>query len=104
MSSESIYQARLVKKLLRMFPGAFILKNDPSENQGVPDLLIIFGNTWAMLEVKTSSSAPIQPNQEYYIEMFNEMSFAAFIYPENERAVLDALQFAFGFGRETRVS
>jgi hypothetical protein len=48
-----------------------------------------------MLEVKASADAPEQPNQEYYVNSLDAMSFAAFIYPENEEEVLDDLQSAF---------
>lgn len=96
MKSEAAYQAKLIKKLQTLFPNCFILKNDPSERQGMPDILILFNNLWAMLEVKLSQTAPIQPNQEYYVDMFNDMSFASFIYPEIEEQVLNDLQFALG--------
>ena len=104
MPNEAVYQGKLIKKLERLFPGCFIMKNDPSENQGVPDLLILFRDQWAMLEVKISSVASNQPNQDYYIQKFGEMSFASFINPQNEVEVLDDLQSAFGVSREARVS
>lgn len=91
---ESAYQAQLIKELYNMFPGCIILKNDTDYRQGIPDLLILYGDRWAALEVKSSEDGPYQPNQEYYISEMNEMSFAAFIYPENEEEVLDALQQA----------
>lgn len=89
---ESAYQAKLIKKLRRMFPGCVILKNDSGYLQGIPDLSIFYRDRWAMLEVKESADSPLQPNQDVYVEMLNEMSFAAFIYPSNEREVLRALQ------------
>lgn len=97
--SEAVYQKHLIKKLLSMFPGSFIIKNDPDENQGIPDLLILFGDRWAMLEVKALTSSSIQPNQEYYVSFFNEMSFCSFINPRIEEQVLHDLQHAFGFIR-----
>jgi len=100
---ESVYQAQLIKKLRKIFPGCFILKNDPDYIQGVPDLVILWGGRWAALEVKASRSAPVQPNQEYYVALMAEMSFAAFIYPENEAEILDALQQALQPGRDSRV-
>jgi hypothetical protein len=48
-----------------------------------------------MLEVKASEDAPLRPNQGYYVRKLNDMSFAAIIYPENEKEVLAALQEAF---------
>lgn len=100
---ERNYQAQLIKKLRRRFPGCVILKNDSSYMQGVPDLIILYGRFWAMLEVKTHVNAPEQPNQEYYVEILNEMSFAAFIYPDNEEEVLNALQHAFQLEGDTRI-
>lgn len=96
MRNETAYQAKLIRTIQRMLPGCFVIKNDPSLNQGVPDLLILFGCNWAMLEVKISARAPYQPNQEYYLEHFGEMAYAATIYPENEEEILRDLQFAFG--------
>jgi hypothetical protein len=95
---ERNYQAKLIKKLRALLPGCFILKNDSSYMQGVPDLLVLFGTRWAMLEVKKAYPRPgsddFEPNQEYYIEKLNDMSFCACIYPTNENEVLRALQSA----------
>lgn len=85
---EAAYQTKLIKRLEAMFPGCHIQRGDPSELQGIPDLLILFGGRWAMLEVKTSADAKDQPNQPYYVEKFNNMSFAAVIHPQNEEGVL----------------
>lgn len=93
--TENAYQAKLIRKLKRLFPGCEILKNDPNYVQGILDLTIFWGPTWAMLEVKASADARERPNQGYYVKQMNDMSFAAFIYPENEEEVLTALQEAF---------
>jgi hypothetical protein len=99
---ESKYQRELIKRLRVMFPGCVILKNDSSYLQGILDLSILYGDKWAMLEVKASATAPHQPNQDYYVEKFNGMSYAAFIYPENEEEVLSEIQQALRPGRRTR--
>lgn len=96
---EGEYQTRLIRRLTDMFPGCFILKNDSSYMQGVPDLLILFGYRWAMLEVKMDLLSPMQPNQEYYIGILDDMSFASFINPATEEDVLHELQRAFGLSR-----
>lgn len=101
---ESKYQAQLIKKLKDMFPGCEVLKNDTSYIQGIQDLTILYGPRWATLEVKGEAGAPVRPNQPYYVERHNEMSFSAFIYPENEEEVLNELQSALEPRRAARVS
>lgn len=104
---ERFYQASLIKTLRIVFEDCFILKNDSGYLQGVPDLLILWRDRWAILEVKAkrpTKASDFEPNQEYYLELLNGMSFAACIYPENEGEVLDALQQAFGLRRTTRVA
>lgn len=101
---ESEYQQGLVKRIKQRFPGAIVIKNDSGLIQGIPDLTVLFKRNWAMLEVKAAEDSPVQPNQEYYIELFDELSFAAFIYPENEEEVLDAIQQSFQPRRKARVS
>lgn len=91
---ESEYQARLINRLSIEFPGCIVLKNDANYLQGILDLTIFWGPRWGMLEVKASERSKERPNQRYYVEQFNTMGFAAFIYPENEEEVLNALQEA----------
>lgn len=97
--SESKFQAELIKELKYIFDGCVILKNDASYLQGVPDILILYKNTWAMLEVKASLHARRRPNQDYWIDVLDEMSFAAFICPENKEEILNGLQHTFGVFR-----
>lgn len=93
---ESDYQAKLKKKVQALLPGAIVLVMPGNILQGFPDILILNENGWAALEVKVSWSAKRQPNQDYYVDLLGEMSFADYIYPENEEVVLDALQQALG--------
>jgi len=93
---ENEYQGQLIKKIERLIPGAFVLKNDPNYIQGIPDLLILYRDKWAILEVKRSANEKHQPNQDYYIEHFGEWVYSSFIFPENEEEVLNELQRAFG--------
>lgn len=101
---EATYQGKLIKKIKEMLPGCVVLKNDPAYLQGVPDLLVMYGERWGALEVKTSETAHRQPNQDYYVEKMNNMSYASFIYPENERQVLDELQRALHRGARVSVA
>ena len=90
---ENHYQASLIKRIEARFPGCFVEKADAALIQGIPDLTVYFpGGFWAKLEVKASRNAEHQPNQDFYVDKFSKMSYAAFIYPENEDAVLDELE------------
>lgn len=92
---ESKFQAKLIQELKSMFEGCIVMKNDSSYIQGIPDLIILHKNRWASLEVKKSARASKQPNQEYYVDKMNEMSFSRFIYPENKDEVLEELYLYF---------
>ena len=96
MALERDFQAKLIKELKMIFKGCIIMKNDSSYIQGIPDLIILFEDKWAALEVKKSATASHRPNQEYYVEKMNNMSFSRFIYPENKDEVLSKLKKAFG--------
>jgi hypothetical protein len=99
---ENAYQAELIKRIKRLLPGCVVLKNDTGYMQGIPDLTILWKKHWACLEVKKSRRSPEQPNQDWYVNTLDSMSFAAFIYPENEEDVLHDLQQAFGVGGASR--
>lgn len=92
---ESNFQHELIKDLKRLFPGCIVMKNDPSYIQGIPDLIVLYQDKWATLECKKSAGAEKQPNQDYYVERMDEMSFSRFIYPENKEEILNELQQAF---------
>lgn len=95
MSMERDFQARLIKDLKERLPGCIVVKNDPDYIQGIPDLLVLFGPHWAALECKKSLGSPHQPNQDYYVDKMNRMSYANFICPENKEEVLNELQSTF---------
>ncbi len=92
---ESKFQSDLIKEIKDRFPGCIVMKNDASYIQGIPDLLILSGDKWASLECKKSEKAKHRPNQDYYVEKMNSMSFSAFIYPENKEEVLNELGRSF---------
>lgn len=88
---ESIFQSNLKKELKKLFPGCIITKLDSGDIQGIPDLLILYKDKWATLENKRSKNASKRPNQEYYVDKMDKMSFSRFIYPENKEEVLNEL-------------
>ena len=92
---ERDFQSKLKKELKEMFPGCIVTKLDSGDIQGIPDLLILYKNKWATLENKRSANASHRPNQDYYVEKMNQMSFSRFIYPENKEEVLNELYKTF---------
>lgn len=101
---ENRFKTKLVNELEDLFPGCIIIHGDANEIQGIPDIIILYENKWAALEGKKYEGASHRPNQDYYVEKMNQMSFAAFIYPENKEEVLYELQQALRPRRTTRVS
>lgn len=101
---ENRFKQKLVKELKERFPGCMVLHLDPTEIQGIPDLLILYGDSWAALEGKRSVNASHRPNQDYYISKMSEMSYAAFVYPENKEVILNEIQQAFESRRATCLS
>lgn len=102
--TEAQYQRGLIPRIRRRFPGCKVFKNDPQQEQGVPDLLILYKGFWAMLEVKMDGDSAVQANQRHRVAAYNDMSYAAFITPNTEEAILDEIQHAFGIVGSARVS
>lgn len=88
---ENKFKTNLAAELRNLFPGCMVLHLDPNETQGIPDMIVLYRNKWAALEGKKYANARHQPNQDYYVDLMNDMSFAAFIFPENKDEVLDEL-------------
>lgn len=94
---ESKFQRELIAELKTLFPGSIVFKNE--SKQGLPDLTILYEDKWALLECKADAKASHQPNQDYYVEKADSMSFSRFIFPENKQEVLNELQQALRPGR-----
>ena len=92
---ESSFQADLIRELKERFPGCVVLKNDANYIQGIPDLAVLYKDKWAMLECKKSEKEKKQPNQDYYVNKLNGMSYASFVFPENKEGVLNELEQSF---------
>ena len=92
---ESKFQKELMDEIRKQYPGCVILKNDSRYIQGFPDWTILYKNKWAVLEAKRSRTADKQPNQPYYVDKLNSMSYSRFVYPENKDEVLQELQQIF---------
>jgi len=94
---ESEFQADVKKAVEARFPGCYVAKQDTK--QGTPDLLVLYGKHWALLENKIDENAKHQPNQDWYVNHFNEMSFSAFVNPSNLEEVLDEMERSFQVAR-----
>lgn len=92
---ERKFQSELIKELKKRFPGCVVLKNDANYIQGFPDLTILHKDRWAVLECKKGEKEKHQPNQDYYVEKLNGMSYSAFICPENKQQIMSELEKIF---------
>ncbi|MBP5598441.1 MAG: hypothetical protein J6Y02_23945 [Pseudobutyrivibrio sp.] len=93
--AESKFQRSLIKEIKDRFPGCVVMKNDSGYIQGIPDLTVLYKDHWATLEVKDKKTAPHRPNQDYYVDQMNKMSFSAFIFPENKEEILNDMERSF---------
>jgi hypothetical protein len=99
---ESVFKKKLINRILREFPGAIVLKADANNIQGITDNFILFEDRWAAFEAKRNRFAPHQPNQDYYVDLLNRMSYASFVYPENEEQFIHEIQQSLRPNRPTR--
>ena len=90
---ESGFQDKLRDEIKQKYPDSLIFKMD--QIQGIPDLLVLHKSKWASLECKKNATASHRPNQDYYVDKMNDMSFARFVYPENKDNVLEELDLHF---------
>ena len=90
--NEGEFKTDLKEELERRLPESIVTLLDPTYTQGIPDIAVFYKNRWATLEAKVNSKATHRPNQDLYVETMNNMSFSAFIYPENTEEVLNALE------------
>ena len=92
---ESDFQKDLMDEIKRLYPGCVIMKNDPNYIQGIPDWTILYKDKWVALEAKKEKGAEKQPNQDYYVDKLNFMSYSNFVYPENKDKVLRDIEKIF---------
>lgn len=92
---ESKFQKDFIDEAKERYPGCIALKNDSSYIQGFPDWTLLYEDKWAVLEMKKERGAHRQPNQEYYVDKLNRMSFSRFVFPENRDEVFEDLDTFF---------
>lgn len=102
---ESVFKKKLITKIEQtLFPGSLVLRLDTNFIQGIPDHIILYEDMWAAFDAKRNQFAPVRPNQPYYIDLLNKMSYASFVYPENEEKFIHEIQRSFRSNRSTRIS
>lgn len=101
---ENKFKTNLKKRIERELPGSMVYHLSAHDKQGSPDLLVLYKGKWATLEGKKTEKASHRPNQDYYVDKMNKMSFSRFIYPENEEEVLNELYESLQPRRKTRSS
>lgn len=92
---ESKFQKDFLDEARKRYPGCIALKNDSSYIQGFPDWTLLYEDKWAVLEMKKERGARKQPNQDYYVDKLNKMSFSRFVFPENRDEVFEDLDTFF---------
>lgn len=91
---ESKFKTTLIREIRERLPGAVVIHMNPPP-QGIPDILILYGRHWGALEGKQATTSPHRPNQDYWVEQLNNMSFASFITPDTKKEVLNAMEQSF---------
>lgn len=89
---ENRFQREVIQELKSRFPGCVVMKNATGFHDGFPDIVMYLGRVWAMLECKREKAAKKRPNQLYWVDRMDGMSFARFIYPENRAKVMAELE------------
>lgn len=97
---EGNFKKNLIAKIKREFPGCIVKKLEADYDNGVPDILILHGDKWATLEAKKDKKEVTKERknklaQDYYVEKMNKMSYSSYVYPENEKEVLNELKVHF---------
>ena len=59
------------------------MKNDARYLQGIPDFVILYHNVWVLIEFKKQKDSRYRPNQEYYLDLAKQWSFAYTIHKDN---------------------
>lgn len=91
-TNEGAFKKDLKDEIAGRLPGSIVTLLDPTYTQGIPDIVVFYKDRWATLEAKVDANATHRPNQDFYVNTMNDMSFSAFIYPENTEEVLNALE------------
>lgn len=93
---EREFEKDFMEDLDEVLPNGHWIKGNSQMQQGIPDRMFLHGEHWAMLEFKRETDSAKQENQDWFIEKFNNMSYAKIVTPENAQEVIDEIQATFG--------
>lgn len=93
--NETEFKKEFLDRVKREFPDCEITRGNSATKQGIPDTFVFYDNAWVALEFKISPDAATRPNQSWYVERFNKMSYATFVYPDNADEVFREIQHTF---------
>lgn len=88
------FKERLHTRMQELGVDIFIIDNK-SNRRSTLDTIVLGPQHWAALEFKRSKSASHRPNQDYYVDQWDQLGFASFVYPENEEEILNELEKLF---------
>lgn len=88
---ERKFKKKVIEELHDIYPGAVLIGLDPEEIQGIPDLLFLYGPFWGTFETKRNLFSPVRPNQAFWVDKMNRMSYSSFLFPENKNDVFQDL-------------
>lgn len=100
---ERSFQHEVIQELKERYPDCVVMKNATGFKDGFPDITMYDGERWAMLECKREKAARKRPNQKYWVNRMNSMSFARFIFPENRKEVMAELAEFIEAGKRAEV-
>lgn len=96
---ESEFKRKFKNMLEQSYPGCVLVDINPEQFRSFPDLLFLYDKFWATFEMKRTVGSAVRPNQPYWVEKLDNMSFSRFVEPGTAKEVLDDLARAIQSGR-----
>lgn len=94
MKLESTFEKEFCKALRQTLGERYTYTFKLTAAKGIPDRLILYKDKYALLEFKQYKNAKKQPGQETWVGHFDNLAYAAIVYPENaEKVMQDILNY-----------
>lgn len=81
MTLEKDFQAKFLTKLRKLGCKCYKQQMNATTRAGTPDVIVLLGPVWIMLEFKKAKNSPKRPGQQRNIDWANEVSFGWFVDP-----------------------